>query len=152
MTRGYPDWFTPHRDSDYPFPAGEDTLWLSSGAVAGTGGVSLYSDVLDSDWDCFLRRAIIYALGSTEPFLARGEGMEIWIEIPSGYIIRQPFTDVNMAVVGSGTNWRAGATQQLFDIRVPANQTVSITLKVYNLAGFSDVILILSYIKEQSVL
>jgi len=152
MTRGYPDWFTPHRDSDYPFPAKEENEFLSSGAVSGTGQLSLMSKVLDSDWDCFLRRLVVYGIAGSEPFLARGEGFELWVQIGSNDLARLTFTDSNLAVVGSGSEWRVGAYIPLHDARVSAGETVAIMLRVFNLVSFSDIVVILSYIKELSTL
>jgi len=151
MSYDYPDFFTPFRASDYPYPSAENTLWLNTGTIGGNGTVALYGGVLDSSWDCFLRRMVVYLGGSSEMFLKRGEGIELWFQLPSGYILRKTLSRPQLPPVGSGTEWRAGNVFPLWDVKVPAGDSLSIMLRTHDLVTVDDIVVIVSYIKEQSV-
>jgi hypothetical protein len=136
LTRGYPDWFKPHRDSDYPIPSVESLVQGGHTNTAVNQLKTVYEDTLSEDWDAFVRRiVIVLSNGANEPVTRYYSDIEILAGTESG----TTFLDENLFGLSStpsldDNSWRFGRTYFLNDARVPAGENYIASLRYSTIA------------------
>jgi len=151
MPRGYPDWFSPHSNSDIPLPTTESIVTDTDTSESTYETLNVISKTLDETFPTYLTRLVFRAFSQTEMFTLHSHDVIIVIVIGGNMRWEGMFNGglhTASKVTAADPFEYLARTFPLQLIKVPADTTVTIQAFIKGIPIGTVFTSLLAYITE----